>query len=120
MKKFVEVENERDVEVAGYDKEVRNVDIDTTFKFFYFLYFFVVPPFKIKRNICQVKIIYIYIYIYIYIGTTSNPKGDTTTPNISHKLIGSCKNIVYNDNFLENMNSTKNEEKGPPMHEWTF
>ena len=30
-------------------------------------------------------------------------------------LIGSCNNIVIDDNFLENMDSSKIEELGPSM-----
>ena len=35
------------------------------------------------------------------------------------RLIGSCNNIVIDDNFLENMNSSKIEELGPLMRDNT-
>ena len=55
-----------------------------------------------------------FIYIYFYAGSTSNIQHPTTLTN-SQRYIKSCNNIVINDKFLENMDSSKSEEMGPPM-----
>ena len=54
------------------------------------------------------------IYIYFYAGSTSNIQHPTTLTN-SQRLTRSCNNIVIDDKFLENMDSSKIEEMGPTM-----
>ena len=46
----------------------------------------------------------------------SNQQKDPTTSTNSLKLIGSCKNIHFDNNFMENMDATKTKGMGLPIH----
>lgn len=50
----------------------------------------------------------------------SYPQQDLTTSRRTWKLIGSYKNIVFDDNFINNMDKSKTEEMGWPMNEHTI
>ena len=58
------------------------------------------------------------MHIYFYAGSTSNIQHPTTLTS-SQRLIRSCNNIVIDDKFLENMDSSKIEEMGPLMPDHT-
>jgi len=59
-----------------------------------------------------------YKFIYFHAGSTSNLQHPTISINLQ-RLIGSCNNIVIDECFLDNMDSSKIEELGPLMHDHT-
>ena len=72
----------------------------------------------IKLYLILEYIIYLKVHNLINLYIFMQGQHPTIPVNLQ-RLIGSFNNIVIDDNFLENMDSSKIEELGPPMHDHT-